>query len=151
MLKLKQQPTTCSQYDNCILTNNRSGSSEYGFGGAIHVHSSNLTLAENTFQHNFAYKGGALEVFTNTTGTLSRNIFHNNSANCGGGFYAHANNTLTLSENTFQDNSADKNGGALIMNIGNSVTHNEQISQVTTLLFILEVLFWHKRTMSSPF
>ena len=69
---------------NCTFennTNNQSGSSEYGFGGAIHVHSSNLTLVENTFQHNFAYRGGALEAFTKNTVTLSRNIFHNNSAN----------------------------------------------------------------------
>ena len=109
---------------NCIFqnnTNNRSGSSENGFGGAIHVHSSNLTLAESIFEHNFAYKGGALEVFTNTTATLSRNIFRNNSANCGGGFYAHANNTLTLSENTFQGNFAVVNGGALNAKVNNTL------------------------------
>ena len=144
---------------NCTFrnnTNNQSGSiSEYGFGGAIHVHSSNLTLAENTFQHNFAYRGGALEVFTNNTITLLRNIFNNNSANRGGGVYVHGNNTitlsentfqnnfaefggalyasvnntLTLSENTFQDNSADENGGALNTNIDNTLTLSENIFQ----------------------
>ena len=114
----------------CIFqnnTNNRSGSSEYGFGGAIHVQSSNLTLEENTFQHNFAQKGGALEVFTKNTVTLSRNTFHNNSADSGGGLYAHANNTLTLSDNTFQSNSVDWYGGALYANIGNSLTLSENI------------------------
>ena len=110
---------------NCIFqnnTNNRSGPGEYGFGGAIHVHSSNLTLAENTFQHNFAYKGGALEVFTNNAVTLSRNIFLNNSASRGGSFYAHENNTLTLSENTFQNNSANHDGGAFYVFTNNNLT-----------------------------
>ena len=111
--------TNCTFKNN---TNNRSGSGEYGFGGAIHVHSSNLTLAENTFQHNFAYKGGALEVFTNNTVTLSRNIFLNNSASHGGSFYAHENNTLTLSENTFQNNSANQDGGALYAYTNNNLT-----------------------------
>ena len=109
----------------CIFKNNtnkRSGSNEYGFGGAIHVHSSNFTLTENTFQHNFAYYGGALEVFTNNTVTLSRNIFHNNSADYGGALYATTNNTLTLSENTFQGNSADKNGGAVLAQRNNFLT-----------------------------
>ena len=110
---------------NCIFqnnTNNRSGPDEYGFGGAIHVHSSNLTLAENTFQHNFAYKGGALEVFTNNTVTLSRNLFLNNSASRGGSFYAHENNTLTLSENTFQNNSANHDGGGFYVFTNNNLT-----------------------------
>ena len=111
--------TNCSFQNN---TNNRSGSSEYGFGGAIHVHGSNLTLAENTFQHNFAHKGGALEVYTNNMITFSRNIFQHNSANRGGGFYARANNTLVLSENTFQKNTADDAGGALYADTNNTLT-----------------------------
>ena len=108
-------------------TNGQSGSSEYGFGGAIHVCSSNLTLTENTFQHNFAHKGGALGIYTNNMVTLSRNIFLNNSANYGGGFYAHANNTLTLSENTFQKNNADDAGGALYADTNNTLTLSENI------------------------
>ena len=103
-------------------TNNRSGSSEYGFGGAIYVHGSNLTIAENTFQHNFAHKGGALQVFANSTVTFSRNLFLNNSARHGGAFYASVNNTLTLSENTFQNSSADYYGGTVYVNANNTLT-----------------------------
>ena len=103
-------------------TNGQSGSSEHGFGGAIHVRSSNLTLTENAFQHNFAHKGGALGIYTNNTVTFSRNIFLNNSANYGGGFYAHANNTLTLSKNTFQKNTADDAGGAVYADTNNTLT-----------------------------
>ena len=59
---------------NCAFQNNTnnywSGSNEYVFGGAIHVHSSNFTLAENTFQHNLLI-GVVLEVFTNNTVTFS--------------------------------------------------------------------------------
>ena len=110
--------SSCTFQNN---TNNRSVSSGYGFGGAIHVHSSNLTLVENIFQHNFAYRGGALELFTNNTVTLSRNTFHNNSAIYGGGFYSHTNNTLTLSENAFQNTSADF-GGGLFTYINNTLT-----------------------------
>ena len=110
-------------------TNNQSGLSEYGFGGAIHVYGSNLTLIENIFQNNFAYQGGALEAFTNNTITLSRNIFYNNSANRGGGFYAHESNFLTLSENVFQSNSANQYGGALYAHIGNTLTLLENTFQ----------------------
>ena len=104
---------------NCTFqnnTNNWPGSSEYnGFGGAIYVHRSNLTLVENTLQHNFAYRGGALEVFINNTVTLSRNTFQDNSANfLGGALSAYMNNTLTLSENTFQGSSAVAGGGLFI-------------------------------------
>ena len=72
----------CSFQNN---TNNQPGSNEYGFGGAIHVHSSNLILAENTFHHNGAYKGGALEISAHNVVTFLRNTFHNNSANYLGG------------------------------------------------------------------
>ena len=96
------------------------------------MHSSNLTLAENTFRHNFAYEGGALGVSINNAVTLSRNIFHNNSANyLGGALYAYANNTFTLSGNTFQNNSADE-GGALFSYINNTLTLSENIFQDNT-------------------
>ena len=114
---------------NCTFqnnTNNGAGSSEYGFGGAIHVHRSNLTLVENAFHRNYAYTGGALEIFTNSTASLSRNTFHNNSANYqGGALFAYTNNTLTLSNNTFQDNFADNAGGALAANTNNTLTLSE--------------------------
>ena len=109
----------CSFQNN---TNNRSESSEFRFGGAIHVHSCNLTLTENIFRHNFAYKGGALEIFANNTVTLSRNIFFNNPADYGGSLYAHANNTVTLLDNTFQNNSAGFTGGALFADANNTLT-----------------------------
>ena len=116
---------------NCNFQNNtnkQSGSSEYVFGGAVHVHSSNLTLVENTFQHNFAYKGGALDVFTNNTLTLSENTFQDNFADIGGALYAYTNNTLTLSENTFQSNSGFS-GGALEAYANNTLTLSENTFQ----------------------
>ena len=104
--------SNCSFQNN---TNNQSGASEYGFGGTIYVYSSNLNLTESTFQHNFAYKGGAVEIYTNSTVTLSKNIFHGNSANhLGGALTAYKNNTLTLSENTFQNNFADYAGSEVL-------------------------------------
>ena len=124
--------TNCSFQNN---TNNRSGSGEYGFGGAIYVHGSNLTLAENTFQHNFARKGGALEVFTNNTVILSRNIFLNNSASHGGSLYAHGNNTLTLSGNRFQGNSANNAGGALYADTDNTLFLSENTFQNNSAKF----------------
>ena len=118
---------------NCIFqnnTNNRSGSSEYGFGGAIHVDGSNLTLSENTFQHNFAYAGGALDIYINNIVTLARNRFHNNSATyLGGALAAAISNTLALSENTFQNNSADNSGGALYAYTNNTLTLSENTFQ----------------------
>ena len=93
------------------------------FGGAIHVHGSNLTLSENTFQNNFAYTGGALDVFINNIVTLGRNRFHNNSAAyLGGALAASTSNTLTLSENTFQNNCAEYTGGALYAYTNNTLT-----------------------------
>ena len=90
------------------------GLDQVNMGLEVPVHSSNLTLVENVFHRNFAYTGGALEIFTNSTASLSRNTFHNNSAEyAGGALFAYANNTLTLSENTFQNNSADSDGGAI--------------------------------------
>ena len=115
----------CSFQNN---TNNRSESSEFRFGGAIHVHSCNLTLTENIFRHNFAYKGGALEIFANNTVTLSRNIFFNNPADYGGSLYAHANNTVTLLDNTFLDNSAN-HGGAFYAYTKNTLTLSENAFQ----------------------
>ena len=118
---------------NCTFqnnTNNGAESSEYGFGGAIHVHRSNLTLVENVFHRNFAYTGGALEIFTNSTASLSRNKFHNNSANYqGGALFAYTNNTLTISDNTFQNNSADNAGGALLANTNNTLTFSNNTFQ----------------------
>ena len=117
--------SNCSFQNN---TNNRSGLSEYGFGGAIHVHRSNLNLAENTFQHNVAYKGGALEISTNSTVTFSRNTFHSNSGKyLGGALSAYTNNTLTLSDNMFQDNFAVHAGGALFVNESNTLTISASI------------------------
>ena len=111
---------------NCTFqnnTNNGAESSESGYGGAIHVHRSNLTLVENIFHRNFAYTGGALEIFANSTASLTRNTFHNNSANYqGGALSANTSNTLTLSENTFQNNSADNAGGALEAYTNNALT-----------------------------
>ena len=111
---------------NCTFqnnTNNGAESSESGYGGAIHVHRSNLTLVENIFHRNFAYTGGALEIFANSTASLTRNTFHNNSANYqGGALFAYTSNTLTLSNNTFQDNSADYAGGAVYADTNNTLT-----------------------------
>ena len=118
---------------NCTFqnnTNNGAESSEYGFGGAIHVHRSNLTLVENIFHCNFAYTGGALGILTNSTASLSRNTFHNNSANYqGGALYACTNNALTLLENTFQNNSADHNGGAVYADTSNTLTLSDNTFQ----------------------
>ena len=118
---------------NCTFqnnTNNGAESSESGYGGAIHVHRSNLTLVGNIFHRNFAYTGGALKIFANSTASLTRNIFHNNSANYqGGALFAYASNTLTLSENTFQNNSADYAGGAVYADTNNTLTLSENTFQ----------------------
>ena len=111
---------------NCTFQNNInnwSGSNVYGFGGAIHVHSSNLTLTENTFQHNFAFnRGGALEVSKHNIVTLSRNIFHKNSAN-----YL-----------------------VLLQQLQTTPSPSQRTHFRTILLIILEVLFMHIQTTHSP-
>ena len=114
--------SSCSFQNN---TNNQSGSSEYGFGGAINVRNGNLTLAENTFRHNFAYFGGAIQIDVNTIVAISRNTFQNNSAFVGGALDANTNNILTLSENIFQNNTADYAGGALEADTNNILTLSE--------------------------
>ncbi len=106
--------------------NSRSGSSEEGFGGAIYVHSSNITFAENIFQHNIADNGGAIEISSNNEVTFSRNTFYNNSAYYfGGALYANTKTKLTLLENTFQNNSAESSGGALFAYTNNAITLSE--------------------------
>ena len=104
---------------NCTFQNN---TNQYRSGGAIYVHSCNLTLAENKFRHNYAHVGGAIQIDVNTIVAISRNTFQNNSADyAGGALAAYINNTLTLSENTFQNNSADF-GGALAAYTNNTLT-----------------------------
>ena len=144
--------SVCSvDISNCIFQNNANLN---GFGGAMYVHNSTLTLASNTFQHNSAYLGGALEVYTNNTLTLFGNVFQNNSAFTGGGvdvdsrsiltlsenifvnnstdfggaLYAHTKNYLTLFNNTFQNNSANE-GGALYIHINNTLTLSKNTFQ----------------------
>ena len=114
---------------NCTFQNNTNNRSGSGFGGAIYVHGSNLILAENVFQRNFAYTGSALYAYLSNTLTLSKNTFQENSADYGGALCAYTNNILTLSENTFQNNSADINGGALLAHINNTLTLSENIFQ----------------------
>ena len=112
---------------NCTFQNN---TNKYRFGGAIYVHDCNLTLAENTFRHNYANVGGAIQIDVNTIVAISRNTFQDNSADiAGGALAAYTNNTLTLSENTFQHNSADAIGGAFFTDINNILTLSENTFQ----------------------
>ena len=93
---------------NCAFQNNTngwSGSRNNGYGGAIHVHNSTLSLSRNTFHENFAYQGAVLYASTNNTLTISGNTFLNNSADqAGGALYVNVYNNLTLLDNTFQNN-----------------------------------------------
>ena len=112
---------------NCTFQNN---TNQYFNGGAIHVDNCNLTLAENTFRHNYAQVGGAIQIVVNTIVAISRNTFQDNSAViAGGALHADTNNTLTLSENTFQNNSADYIGGALYADTNNILTLSENTFQ----------------------
>ena len=89
---------------NCTFqnnTNNGAESSEYGFGGTIHVHNSNLTLVESIFHRNFAYKGGELEVFTNSTASLSRNTFTTTQLIIMEALFLHIQTTPSPSQRTY--------------------------------------------------
>ena len=125
---------------NCTFQNN---TNQYWRGGAIYAHNCNLTLAENTFRHNYAFDvGGAIQIDVNTIVTISRNTFQNNSVDfAGGALYADTNNTLTLSENTFQDNSADVYGGALYADTNNTLTLSENTFQNNSADYIGGALY----------
>ena len=134
--------SNCSFQNN---TNNRPELSDYGFGGAIHVHRSNLNLAENTFQLNVAYRGGAIDISTGTTVTFLRNIFIKNSGDfLGGALFADTNNTLIFSGNIFRGNSA-RNGGALCIFTNSAITLTENTFHDNSVGFWGGALFTHTK------
>jgi len=115
---------------NCAFQNNtniQSGLSNSGFGGALRVCSSTLTLVRNNFRQNFAQFGGAIQVGSHNTLTLSGNILQDNSADFGGALFAERSNAITLSDNTFLNNSANNNGGALGANMDNTLKLSRNI------------------------
>ena len=124
---------TQSSISNCIFHSNMNAN----VGGALYIQESDVILALNKFQHNYALSGGALGVFysssiitDNTFGynsalfggalcvvsstlILTRSTFQNNSAYVGGALAIQQFSDLILTWNTFQNNSADWSGGAL--------------------------------------
>jgi len=110
-----------------VYSNTATASSDFGYGGGMHLESGSATLIGNVFQDNVAATagaghGGGLNVLGEPTSvyTLISNRFLSNTAGLGvsgygGGIYlygAHAPCTIVLDGNTFQGNVASRAAGS---------------------------------------
>ena len=102
-----------SNFSNCSFHSNMNVEGFLDGGGALYIQKSNVILALNKFQHNFAVFGGALSMIESNA-IITGNTFEYNST-WGGGALCVVLSSLTLTRNTFQKNSADLMGGAFFM------------------------------------
>ena len=94
--------------DNCIFTDNTTGSSN-GDGGGMCVNNSgtNATVTNCTFTGNTAWGGGGIMVLNGSTATITNCTFTGNKAH-GGGMRVFGNNsTATIINCTFVNNTAN--------------------------------------------
>jgi parallel beta-helix repeat protein len=85
-------------------------SSPHTFGGGMYNYSSSPTLANCTFEDNWAYYGGGMSNRDSSSPTLANCTFEGNSAMGGGGMF-NGESSPQLTDCTFEGNSADYGGG----------------------------------------
>ena len=95
----------------CIFWNNTNTYRYGGYGGALNVFSSNVTLSDSNIMDNHATSGGGIYVLESAV-TFVNDLFANNIANhAGGGIDVYSSSVFY--QNTVLDNNTAKYGGAI--------------------------------------
>lgn len=90
-----------------------------GNGGGLYVTGSgSATIADSTFQNNYAEQGGAIAVVESGSTTLANAAFLGNSAQYGGGLWSTSVTlvpSIEITDSVFYNNTAIENGGAVFL------------------------------------
>ena len=104
-------------FKNCIFKKN---TSSYGFGGAIDICDSTVTIEGGSFTGNTALDaGGAISMLTSSVVTIDGVTFTENAvgnssvATNGGAINSRDNSTLIIKNSTFSSNTSTASGGAI--------------------------------------
>ncbi len=105
--------TGTSSMDFCEISYGlKSGSGVEGYGGGLHINTSNLTVTNSVFHHNQAKWGGGIFVHNYVSPTIKKcHIYSNTATSSGGGIYIWYGSSVLI-ENCIIDNNTCTNTGS---------------------------------------